>query len=127
MSYFCTKHAPGLWLTGPSCPVCAASQPRAVRAPPNEDRAALAAIDDPEPLRPVERAPIEVRPRRSPLWGTLLEGVTLARPAVSEAAREWGAREVKQAGGCLRRVAVLIAVLLVAVIIAVYMFGRAVL
>ena len=121
--YFCTNHEPGIWLTGPTCPQCAA---RSAHAPVATKRAEArpsavatevgAARRRPERPRPIDESALEPRPERPSLWDALLRvGAPLAPrdPA-----------PVSRAGGWLKqlvfRLAVIALVLGIGVAVAIY-------
>lgn len=153
--YFCTNHAPGLWLDGSTCPKCgarfgatarAASVPapgtparaRPATPPPAHPRASISVAPARRPESPA--LPLEVvaeRSERSPVvreeeledgpsgvapWQTILGAVLRARAAAPDRERLLiGAG----AGGCLRRVVITVLLLGLGLVIALFLFGRA--
>ncbi|MEJ7601568.1 MAG: hypothetical protein WKG01_26935 [Kofleriaceae bacterium] len=131
VQYFCTNHEPGIWLTAPTCPQCAAraapparptvSTPvRPTRARPPAPRAVAVASK-----RPVDEVALDLRDSRPPL---VVRGDAAVGDPAPEPAPEWETSRLVQAGGLLKRLAirlVLIAVVLIAVLgVALYALVR---
>jgi len=146
--YFCTNHAPGLWLAEPACPTCGARFGEAPRAAP-------VAV----PVRPVRPAPSDATrgsapaarsgsaapaPRRHPRaeypasdaerdadglelepWRKVLSLALNARRTAIAGRRT--SRPAVGIGGCLRRLLLTLVVLVIASGAAFFFFGRALL
>ena len=154
--YFCTNHAPGLWLDTSACAKCGSRFGMATGAasPPARATPARARPDTPAPAstRPraatsgsVARRP-EARPARTKIvterrerfraieeepeavpsglapWQTILGAVLRARSV----ARDRDELPVRTgAGGCLKRLIVTVLLLALALMVALILFGRA--
>ena len=110
--YFCTNHEPGIWLAGPTCPVCEARAVAPAPMPAPRPRAR------PPTIEPAPRARVAIEPEpalvvRASLWKQLL-GAMLARRATLpvSAGRGWLAQLVRR----LALVAVILVVALVGVV-----------
>jgi len=127
--HFCTNHEPGLWLDGRTCRACdarlevarSAAAPRALPAAPAD----LARGGGERP-RSVEPGDVEIGPARRAPWSSIFTGPALARFLPTEVAPGSEAMPIGRAlGGCLVRLLVIAVVLLIAVVAALYVLGRA--
>jgi len=149
--YFCTNHAPGLWLSERSCAKCGAAfgEPSRAPSPPPARSPAPAPVAgprrEPVPAAPVASASRSAARSRYPRaehtavydeapepsvstmapWQKVLSAALRARSAAI-AARD-PRRLPVGVGGCLRRVLVTVVLLFVAFGIALFVFGRALL
>jgi len=143
--YFCTNHTPGLWLDDGVCRKCgsrfgAASRvsTRTMPATPLARRATAAPVPipasapDPVPAAAPERKPAPVRPPAPislgsrplevPAWQAVLNAVLRARSAARDRERPPIAAG---AGGCLRRLLIIVLLLSLGLLIGLFLFGRA--
>ncbi len=146
VKYFCTNHTPGVWLEARTCPKCGAGLGDAPRrpsapvttarahapareAPAPEPAAAAAPATKRAPARPPSRAvgeDVEV-PRAAglPSWQNILGAFIRARYLPTATERPARSAVGPSLGGCLMRLALLVLVLFVALVIALFVFGRA--
>jgi len=155
--YYCANHAPGLWLDSSACPKCGSrfgEPPRAFAPPAPVVRSARTPPATPASARPSAPLSSAVADRPAPHaepakvvadrsepasvireedraklatmapWQTILSAVLNARSAAR--ARERLPIGVG-AGGCLRRLLMIVLLLGVALVIALFLFGRALL
>jgi hypothetical protein len=149
--YFCTNHAPGLWLSGRACPTCGAAfgEPaRAITAGPMPSRTrAPKAMRAPRSAPALPLSPVSLPARRardpgaelglgydeglepsSPAmapWQKILSAVLRARSAAISARDPHP--PVARFGGCLGRLLVTVVILLITAGVALFLFGRALL
>lgn len=148
--YFCTNHAPGKWLDGPSCPDCGArfgeDAPASSTRRPHPDRLGIQPTSRdtvrpaPEPVD--ETAPWETTtsrlPRdgsperlRIPSAGTLLEAFAYAararRVRKAETDRTFDLPVRAPGGGCIRRLLLLAFLLATLFVLAPLLLGGALL
>jgi hypothetical protein len=153
--YFCSNHSPGAWLDTPKCPKCGAvfgaPEPRPsgraapTRAAPTRAAPTRAAPTRAAPTPSARREPHAVlsRPRERLIradeeargaggsamapWQRLLGAVIRARTLAVEAKSAHALPTVgRSAGGCLRRLVLVVALLFIALVVALVLFGRAV-
>jgi len=148
--YFCENHTPGVWLPGPSCGQCGAAfgEPErpASRVRPPAPSARRSVAPPASSMAPPSRkrapaGPAEVTRSRSPEWRPAvadedgaddlpirpwqaLLGAALRRHYLARVARDERPPSRSAAGGCLRRLIVLILVLFIALVLAVILLGR---
>jgi hypothetical protein len=143
--YFCTNHRPGIWLDSPICPSCGErfgerARPIPTPAPPIPARAGPPKPSrSPAPVRSAARTPALVSTKTSPSeaelepeaaelapWQKILAAAWRARQLATSAGAERETRlAVPSAGGCLRRLLLVIVLSLIAFMIAAFFFGRA--
>ena len=127
--YFCTNHTPGLWVDAPTCPQCAARfgesiRPLPARLPPPPVRTRPAeTVRSPTPTP--GRAPAAPSMTVIPLWQQLLGAAIRARAMSTTAPGRARAPIASPLGGCLMRLALIAVLLFVALVIAMFVFGRA--
>jgi len=127
--FFCSNHAPGIWLDAPTCAKCGATL--GAPAPPASFR------PPPAPPPPRRTAPIrhEGSPRREEYeleppgmalapWQRLIITALRARHALAGTPERETAAPARSAGSCLLRAVILLVLLLVASIAALLMLGR---
>jgi hypothetical protein len=112
--YFCTNHEPGIWLDGPTCPQCAA-RPAPAPRPPRPRPPVVASRIDRERPRPTDEETVDLRPSGQAFWEKLLRSAVVARraPAESHIQRGWFVQ-------LLLRLTLIGAVLVVAILVALY-------
>jgi hypothetical protein len=136
--YFCTNHAPGVWLNASTCPTCGAqfgvpervavlpATTPAVRKRPPPPPARVPAPEvyarSERPRIVMDEAPEPGIPELAP-WQGMLKAIVRARLATRERER---LPRGPSAGGCLRRLLVVFLVLALLLVGALFLFGRAV-
>lgn len=140
LQYFCTNHTPGLWLADRSCPRCRAGLVDAAdRPPPFSSAREPKTVTTRLPARPSARPPasappalelpaedVDERAPSLPPWQSLLSAFLRARYLPAPAAhRRTGLSVARGSRGCVMRLALIVLFLLLAMVVGLFLFGRA--